>query len=202
MRKHAESIERSMRFLSVILAVAALLACSQSHTQTGSASRSGTEPVAFKVDTVTATKTVRAIDYETRTLTLESQNGATASYQASPDITKFDQIRVGDTVRATVTDALAVTVRRAGTPPNAGDSVAVSLAPKGAKPGIFVERTAEATAKIVSVDPTSRTITLTELAEGPKTIKLAPSANVSDLKKGDGVVVRYAHALALHVSKP
>jgi hypothetical protein len=69
-------------------------------------------------------------------------------------------------------------------------------------PGIFVERTAEATAKIVKVDPTSRTITLTELAGAPKTIKLAQSADVSDLKSGDDVVVRYVHALALHVSKP
>jgi Cu/Ag efflux protein CusF len=158
--------------------------------------------VAFAVDTYTATETVKAIDYETRTLTLESQDGATASYQASPDITRFDQIHVGDKVRATVTDALAVTVRRADAPPTVGEGVAVSLAPKGAKPGIFFERTAEATAKIVNVDPASRTITLTELAGGPKTIKLAPSANVSDLKKGDDVVVRYAHALALHVSKP
>jgi hypothetical protein len=145
---------------------------------------------------------VKAIDYETRTLTLESENGATTSYQAGPDIVNFDQIHVGDKVRATVTDALAVAVRRPGTPPNAGENVAVSLAPKGAKPGMLVERTAEATARIANVDRASRTITVTELAGGPKTIKLAPSANVSDLKKGDDVVVRFTHALALNVEKP
>jgi Cu/Ag efflux protein CusF len=204
MRKHVESTARSLRFLPVILAVAALLACGKSHNQTGSASRSANEPpaLAIDIDTATVTKTVKGIDYETRTLTLESQNGATESYRASPDIKNFDQIQVGDKVRATVTDALAVAVRRSGTPPNGGEAVAVSLAPKGAKPGILVERTAEATAKIVNVDPASRTITVTELPSGPKTIKLAPSANVSDLKKGDDVVVRYTHALAINVSKP
>jgi Cu/Ag efflux protein CusF len=202
MRKHVEFTPRSLQLLPVILAVAALLACGKSHNQTGTASRSANEPLAVAVDTSTVTKTVRGIDYETRTLTLEGENGATTSYQASPDIVNFDQIHVGDKVRATVTDAVAVAVRRPGTPPNAGENAAVSLAPKGAKPGMLVERTAEATAKIANVDRASRTITVTELAGGPKTIRLAPSANVSDLKKGDDVVVRYTHALALNVSKP
>jgi len=157
--------------------------------------------MALAIDTVTATDTVKAVDYKTRTVTLESPNGATETYHALPNMVNFDQIHIGDKVRATVTEALAVSVRKAGTPPNVGDTVAVALAPKGAKPGMFVANTQEATSKVVDVNRATRTITLAELAGGPKTVKLGPEVNVSDLKKGDDVVVRYTDALALYVEK-
>jgi len=201
MGKNVDSTMRSLRLLPAVVAVVAVVACSKSHNETGTASRSASEPVALAIDTVTATDTVRAVDYKTRTVTLESPTGATETYRALPNMVNFDQIHVGDKVRATVTDALAVSVRKAGTPPNVGDTVAVALAPKGAKPGMFVANTQEATSKVVDVNRATRTITLAELAGGPKTVKLGPEVNVSDLKKGDDVVVRYTDALALYVEK-
>jgi hypothetical protein len=158
--------------------------------------------VALAIDSVTATNTVKSIDYKTRTVTLESPNGGTESYHAGPKMINFDQIHVGDKVRATVTEALAVSVRKAGTPPNVGDTVDVVLAPKGAKPGMFVANTEEATSKIMNVNRATRTITLAEVAGKPKTFNLGPDVDVSDLKKGDDVVVRYTDALALYVEKP
>jgi len=202
MGKNVDSTMRSLRLLPAVVAVVAVVACSKSHNETGSASRSASEPVALAIDTVTATDTVKAVDYKTRTVTLESPNGATETYYALPNMVNFDQIHIGDKVRATVTDALAVSVRKAGTPTNVGDTVAVALAPKGAKPGMFVANTQEATSKIVDVNRATRTITLAELAGGPKTVKLGPDVNVSDLKKGDDVVVRYTDALVLDVEKP
>jgi len=201
MGKNVDSTMRSLRLLPAVVAVVAVVACSKSHNETGSASRSASEPVALAIDTVTATDTVKAVDYKTRTVTLESPNGATETYHALPNMVNFDQIHIGDKVRATVTEALAVSVRKAGTPPNVGDTVAVALAPKGAKPGMFVANTQEATSKVVDVNRATRTITLAELAGGPKTVKLGPEVNVSDLKKGDDVVVRYTDALALYVEK-
>ena len=201
MGKNVDSTMRSLRLLPAVVAVVAVVACSKSHNETGSASRSASEPVALAIDTVTATDTVKAVDYKTRTVTLESPNGATETYHALPNMVNFDQIHIGDKVRATVTDALAVSVRKAGTPPNVGDTVAVALAPKGARPGMFVANTLEATSKIVDVNRATHTITLAELAGGPKTVKLGPDVNVSELKKGDDVVVRYTDALALYVEK-
>jgi hypothetical protein len=54
----------------------------------------------------------------------------------------------------------------------------------------------------MDVNHATRTITLEELAGKPKTVKLGPGVNVSDLKKGDDVVVRYTDALVLDVEKP
>jgi hypothetical protein len=64
-----------------------------------------------------------------------------------------------------------------------GDHVVVELAPKGEKPAMFAATTEEATSKTMDVNRITRTIALAELDRGPKTIKLAPSVDVSDLKR-------------------
>jgi hypothetical protein len=186
---------------AVLFALVVLGACS-TQNELGSAARSANEPVALAIDTFTTTDTVKSIDYATREITLKGPKGEIATYRAGPDIKNFDRIRVGDQVRATLTQALAVNVRKAGTSPSEGEKVAVSLAPKGAKPSMLVEKTAEAGSKIRGVDRAKRTITLNEPAGGTRTIKLAPDVDVSELKKGDDVVVRYTDALALYVEKP
>jgi hypothetical protein len=193
---------RSLRLSSAILAAVALVACGRSHNQTGSAQRSAAEPTALSIDTMTTTDTVKAIDYATRTVTLQAADGTTDTYHVGPDITNFNQIHVGDKVRATVAQALAVGVRKAGTSPDTGEKVSVTLAPKGAKPGMFVEKTTEAAARIGSIDRNAGTVTLTAMSGPPRTIKLAPGVDVSTLKKGDDVIVRYTDALALYVEKP
>ena len=202
MGKNVDFTIQSVPLLLAVLAAVTLVACSKSPSETGSASRSAGEPEALAIDTVTATDTVKAVDHGTRTVTLESPNGATETYHALPNMVNFDQIHIGDKVRATVTEALAVSVRKVGAPPNLGDTVTFALAPKGAKPGMFVANTEEATSKIMDINRATRTITLAEPAGRPKTVKLGPGVNLSDLKKGDDVVVRYTDAFALYVERP
>src|SRR5215471_14711279 len=120
MGKTVQFRTRSLQLLLAILAAVALVACSKSQNQAGSASRSANEPAALAIDTVTATDTVKSIEYAKRRVTLESPNGATETYHAGPNMTNFDQIHVGDKVRATLAESLAVSVRKAGTPPNVG----------------------------------------------------------------------------------
>lgn len=193
---------RSLRLLAAGLAILALVACGSSRNQTGSASRSANQPEAFAINTVTTTDTVKSIDYQNRVVTLRSPNGESETYKVGPNMINFDQIHVGDKVRATVAESLAVDVRKPGTPPNVGDSVTVALAPKGEKPAMLVAKTEEATAKIMDVNSMSRNITLAWLDQTPRTIKLAPGVDISNLKKGDDVVVRYTDAVALAVEKP
>lgn len=200
MRKTTKSILRAARLPAVVLGAVALIACGRSQKPGGFASRSANE--AISVDTVTATDTVTAIDYASRTITLQSPDGTTQAYRIGPEAANFNQVHVGDKVRATVAEPLAVGVRKAGTAPNAGEALAVALAPKGAKPGMFVTKTAEVNAKVVSIDRANRTMTLAEPNSLTRTIKLAPNVDVSNLKNGDDVVVRYTDAFALSVEKP
>jgi len=190
-----------MRSLLVALGMAALLACGKSPNATGEAYRS-TEPAAFAIKTVTSTAAVKSIDYPTRTLVLGFPDGTTRTYKVGNDVVNFNQIHVGDQVRATIADALAVNVRKAGEPPNEGDRFTVALAPEGAKPGIMFANTVEDTARINAIDPAARTLTLTEPDGATRTLKVAPTVQMAQLKKGDDVVVRSTEAMALVVQKP
>ena len=201
MRKNAESRKRWLPFLTAVLAVLALVTCGKSYDENGAASRSANEPVRLAVDTITATDTVKSIDSARRTLTLESPNGRTETYKVSGEVINFDQIHVGDKVRATLADAVAISIRKPSVSPNVGDAVVIALAPKGAKPGMFIANTVEVTSKIEAIDTAYRTITLEGAGGSSKTVGLAPGLNVSDFKKGDDVVVRYTEALALYVEK-
>jgi len=202
MRKNAQSRMRWLPFLAAVLAALALVACGQSRDGIGSASRSVNEPSTIAIDTFTTTDTVKAIDSAKRTLTLKSPDGTTATYKVSGAVINFDQIHVGDKVRTTLADAVAVSIRKPGIAPNVGDTVVVTRAPKGAKPGMSIVNTAETTSKIRVINPANRTITLEEVDGSPKTMRLAPGLNMSEFKKGDEVVVRYTEALALSVERP
>jgi hypothetical protein len=198
-----QRLSQSPRFVLAVVGLLTLSACGKSRDVTrGNASRSADiEPAAIAIDTATATATVKSIDYSTRTLTLESPGGLTHTYKAGNDVINFDRIRQGDRVRATVSDALAISVRKAGVPSNARNATTVSLAPKGAKPGIFVANTVEVNATIESIDAAKRTIRLRKPAGEPRTLKLAPTVKLANLRKGDNVVVRYTQAVALFVDK-
>ena len=126
-----------------------------------------TEPGAIAVETAQVTATVKAVDRSNRTVTLAGQNGKRVTYKVGKEAVNFDQIKVGDRVRVTATETLAVFLRPQGTPASVGEGAAVALAPKGAMPGGIVATTTEVTARVVSVDAASHHVTL-QLPDGSK----------------------------------
>jgi hypothetical protein len=55
--------------------------------------------------------------------------------------------------------SVAIFVRKSGAPPQAGEARALSVAPKGEMPAAMVVDTAELTARVVVIDPATRTVT-------------------------------------------
>ena len=64
-----------------------------------------------KQNQMTATATIKAIDPAKRTVTLRSDNGDEDTFTVGPDVTRFDQLKVGDTIRATYLESLVFQVR-------------------------------------------------------------------------------------------
>ena len=153
-----------------VLAAALPLFTACSTMETGGS----TEPGAIAVETVQVTATVKAVDRRNRTVTLAGQNGKRVTYKVGKEAVNFDQIKVGDRVRVTATETLAVFLRPQGTPASVGEGAAVALAPKGAMPGGIVATTTEVTARVVSVDAASHHVTL-QLPDGSKrTVSVNP----------------------------
>jgi len=157
---------------------------------------------AIEVGAITATSKVTKVDASNRTVTLTNEAGETNTYKLGKNVRNFDQIKVGDQVKATLLESVAVTVSKSNAAPDAGAHGVVAVAPKGAMPGVVMAKTRQITAKIVSVDPEARTVTVEGPMGGKPTIKVGPNVNLGELQAGDDVTLRMTDALAIRVEKP
>jgi hypothetical protein len=163
----------------------------------------GDKPGVVVAEAVKVTATVEAVDKDKRTITVKGPQGRMVTLKVGPEAKNFDEIKVGDKVLVEYLDALAVFVRKSAAPPEAGETVAVGVAPRGKKPAAVVVDTTELTAKVKAIDYAKRTVTL----EGPegktKTIKVDPRVKrLGEVKVGDELVIRHTEAMALAVNKP
>lgn len=162
----------------------------------------GGTPGRVSVDVIKLTGTVKAVDLDKKTVTVEGSSGRVETIDAK-EARNLDQVKVGDKVTVTYTQALAVFVRKSDEPPSASEKQTVQLAPKGQKPGGVVARTVELTGTIQSVDAQKRMVDVTVPAGDVRTFKVDPRVkNLSQVKKGDQVVLRYTESVALSVVKP
>jgi Cu/Ag efflux protein CusF len=186
---------------------AALLAFSSCSTEpkgegTGvTAIRQG-EAGGVRVETYKETATVTGIDKATRKVTLVTKDGSKSTVKCGPEVANFDQIEVGDQVKAIVTEQLVVFVRNPGDPSGDGAATAVLLAPLGAKPGALMANTEEVTAKVKAIDLKHRKATLLFPDGTSHTFKVRPDVDMTKHAVGDEVVFRATEAVAVSVEKP
>jgi len=157
---------------------------------------------AIEVGAVTASSKVTAVDPANRTVTLTNEAGVSNTYELGKNVRNFDQIKVGDEVKATLLEAVAVAIRKSSEPPDAGERTSVAVAPNGAKPGVIMAKTKQITGKIASVDTTARTVTIEGPTDGTPTIKAAPDVKLDGLQTGDDVTLSATVGLAIRVEKP
>ena len=162
----------------------------------------GGTPGRVSVDVIKLTGTVTAVDLEKKTVTVEGSGGRVETIDAK-DARNLEQVKVGDKVTVRYTQALAVFVTKGDEPPSTSDKQTVQLAPKGQKPGGVVARTIQLTGTVQSVDARKRMVDVRVPAGDVRTFKVDPRVkNLSQVKKGDQVVLRYTESVALSVVKP
>jgi hypothetical protein len=154
------------------------------------------------LDAVTMTATVQSVNAADRTVVLKHPDGSLTTYECSPDVRNFDQIKVGDQVTATAAEELALALVKGGVPPAAGTSSAIVRSPQGAKPGGKIVDTLAFTAKVMSVNAMGREVVL-QMPDGQnKKVKVGPDINLANVNPGDDVGVRLTRAIAISVTTP
>ena len=202
------------RLIVLSLLPAAVLVCtscssSDSSGGGGSAATASREastqkgvPGGVVIDTYQITAKVAEVDHAKRTYTLETPDGRKTPYRAGPEVTNFDQVRVGDQVKATVTDSLVIRAREKGEARTDGETSVVALDPKGGKPGVLMADTVEVTARVKSVDLANHKATL-EFPDGStKTVSVRPDVKLSSADVGREIVFRTTESVAVSVEKP
>ena len=191
-----------MKTFRMVLPAVMLLGLSSVTIAQQKDSDNGGTPGRVSVDVIKLTGTVKAVDLDKKTVTVEGSTGRVETIDAKEART-LDQVKVGDKVTVTYTQALAVFVRKSDEPPSTSEKQTVQLAPKGEKPGGVVARTVELTGTIQSVDAQKRMVEVRVPAGDVRTFKVDPRVkNLSQVKKGDQVVLRYTESVALSVVKP
>jgi hypothetical protein len=194
---------------SLVLITAALLVLTACSTVSPPPPATGEGAVAYQkgvpggviVNTVDVSARVTAIDKTKRKVTLLAPDGEKYPVKVGPEAVNFDQIRVGDLVKATVTEELVVYLDEEGAPSSEGEAGVVALAPKGAKPGGLVAQTTQVIATVVAIDRTKRTATLRFDDGSTETFPVRPDIDLSRHEVGERVVFRVTEMIAISVEK-
>ena len=159
-------------------------------------------PGGIFVETYKNTATVTAIDAASRKVTLVTPDGRMDSFKAGPEVINFDQIQVGDQVKATVTERVAVYMAKDNPPASEGEAALVALAPKGAKPGALMANTVQVIAKVTAIDLKHHKATLRFPDGTTKKVAVRNDVDLTQRKVGEEVVIRVTEAVAISVEKP
>jgi hypothetical protein len=188
-------------------AVIAFTSCSSTSSTPTVESTSATSfqkgvPGGVEVTTHKMTATVTGIDAAERKVTLVTPGGEKTTVKCGPEVINFDQIHLGDQLKVTVTEQLAVFMAAEGASPSDGGAAVVALAPKGAKPGGIVANTVQVTAKVTAIDLKHHKATLQFQDGTTKTVAVRKDVDLTKRQVGEQVVIRATEAVAISVEKP
>jgi Cu/Ag efflux protein CusF len=146
------------------------------------------------------TATIEAIDHDGRLVTLKDKGGNVQTIYAGPQVKRFDELKVGDTVTFRYYESVAYQVRKPGQPsglPTTGDPKVVRS--QGAKPGATISQQKTATVTIKAIDEKVPSVTV--LTEDGRTasFRIDDKKNIKDVKAGDKVEITYTEAVMITV---
>src|SRR5262245_16522 len=150
-------------------------------------------------ESVTMKASIEAIDKTARSITLKGPRGNLVTVHADESVKRFDQLKVGDVVTATITVAVAARIRKAGDPaPKDAKETSEILKDKiGAK--AYGEQTI--TVSVEEIDRTAPSVTVKTEDGRIVSFRVKNAANLKNLKVGDQVDITVGLGLLLSVDQ-
>jgi hypothetical protein len=139
----------------------------------------------IEVDQIAGSAKVEAVDHAARTLALSVRGVPPATYKIGRGVRNWDEVRVGDRVRATIKVVLTVYVARA----NASGSSNVGV----------LSRSPDA--RVLVVDPSYRLLKVQYTKGGTETFKIGLHTRMKGMEPGDSVAIRPVEVIGLRVRR-
>jgi hypothetical protein len=137
------------------------------------------------VESVKDPAVVEAIHTSTRTITLKFSDQVSRTYPVGSQVENLDQVRVGDHVKATVTDVLAVYLLENGRLPDGATAETLGI-----------------NAKVLIVDPSYRILTVQYPNGQSDKFKPGLGTKMEEMSPGDSVAVKPQEITAIKIEKP
>ena len=149
---------------------------------------------------VVVTAEVVAIDRADRVVTLVGPRGNVVDVVAGDEVRNFDQIAVGDRVKATYYESIALYLGQPGSQPEIQEAEVMARAAHGEKPAAMALGTIDVSVVVLGKNPKAREVTL-EMPRGHVlTAKAQPDDPIYDrVRVGDSVHARVTRAVAISV---
>ena len=179
------------------LSAAALAALLASPLVTQAAAQTKT----LQGETKTVTATVEAIDAKTRTLTLKGPEGNYVDVEAGPDVTRFNEIKVGDKITARYYENIVLRVKQPGEKSVDSDADGVTRG-AGARPGWHRRRPAHHHRDDHRDRPAVPSITFTGPNNWKYSSRVADKKALAKVKVGDKVDITWTAALLVSLEAP
>ncbi|MBF7729825.1 hypothetical protein [Pseudomonas sp. N040] len=198
---------KSLAQLSLVSCAAVfLLACATQHddelqstTVTSEVFLPG-KPGSISTNVTTIEADVIKIDYSTREVTLQDEQGNKKTLHIDREATNFAQVKVGDHVVLQSAVEMAVFLPKDKSKAiNAERSVALK-APQGEKPAFLVAETTETKAVITAIDLATRKASLTFEDGRVDSFVVRPDVQLSETMVGQSIVILMTNATALSVT--
>jgi Cu/Ag efflux protein CusF len=142
--------------------------------------------------------TIQAIDHANRLVTLKDQDGDIETIYAGPEVKRFDELKVGDTVTFRYYESLVYRIRKPGDPAPAADDAKL-VRSTGSRPGATLSKQESATVTIKAIDAKVPSVTVTRDDGTDASFKVEDKKNLEGVKVGDKVEITYTKALMVSV---
>ena len=161
----------------------------------GAAFSQPVEPVAAAMSDSYLAGEVMVVNTETRLMTLKDANGVFHVLHVPPEVTRIDEIKIGDKVTITeISTALIGLTPADAETPIAMDATTDVQREAGRKPGGTITETLTVSGEVVGVDAAAGTVTV----KGPnqtRTFDVSDPALLDGVKAGDSVVAQFRNVI-------
>ena len=150
----------------------------------------------------TATVTITAIDVRGRTISLQRRSGETHTFQVGPDVTRLDELAVGDLIKVEYEQGLALEFQPAGTenvPMEGG--VTAGRSGRDQLPGGVASAGVQGTVTVTAIDSAKRLVSFQEPGGKVHEVKAGPTIQLEKLKVGDRLLATYVETVAISLQK-
>jgi hypothetical protein len=150
------------------------------------------------------TATIESIDSTNRLIALKTEDGEVETFQAGPEVKRFDELKVGDHVTFHYTESLAFDLRKPGETsktPGAGASISAGTGPRPSA-SIYKNETATVTVEAVDTKVPSITVRSEDGSKITHKVKEENRKALDGVKPGDRIDISYTETLVIDVTAP
>jgi hypothetical protein len=155
-----------------------------------------------RLKTVQVAAAVVSVDARRRRVTLRGSDGKMETFRVGPEVRNLAQVRRGDRVVATYTEAVAIRlVRKGAASPETSDDVVFNRAPAGDLPGGSGAQVVTIVARIIGIDRQDREVTLQGADGKTTTIEVDDPTRLEHVKIGDLVEATFVEGVTIAVER-